>query len=44
VSPDQETLKQWVAALEAGILREDRAAIYKVLHEAVPDFSGATAA
>lgn len=44
MSPDMETLKQWVAALEAGILREDRAAIYKVLHEAVPDFSGATAA
>jgi O-antigen biosynthesis protein WbqV len=38
-SPSLEALRGWLAALDQGVTREDRAVIYKVLRDAVPDFA-----
>jgi FlaA1/EpsC-like NDP-sugar epimerase len=43
MSPPLETMRAWVATLEQGLARDERAAIYDVLHAAVPDFRGAAA-
>jgi O-antigen biosynthesis protein WbqV len=43
VSPSLETMRAWLATLEQGLAREERAAIYAVLHDAVPDFRGVAA-
>jgi FlaA1/EpsC-like NDP-sugar epimerase len=43
VEPSLETMRAWVALLEQGLARNERAAIYKVLCEAVPEFRGAAA-
>jgi hypothetical protein len=36
-------MRAWLATLEQGLAREERAAIYAVLHDAVPDFRGVAA-
>ena len=36
-------MRGWLAALEQGIAREDRAVIFGVLRDALPDFDGAAA-
>jgi hypothetical protein len=33
----------WLALLDQGLAREEREAIYRVLRDAVPDFSGVAA-
>ena len=38
VSPSIDVMRRWLAMLEQGLAGEERAAIYAVLHEAVPDF------
>jgi FlaA1/EpsC-like NDP-sugar epimerase len=38
VNPALETLRAWLAALEQGLGRDDREAIYRVLRDAVPGF------
>jgi len=38
VSPPLETLRAWLAALEQGLGRDDREAIYRALRDAVPGF------
>ena len=38
VSPSLETMRAWLAALEQGLAREERGAIYRVLRDAVPEF------
>ena len=38
-----DVMRGWLATLEAAVVREERAAIDAVLHEAVPDFRGAAA-
>jgi FlaA1/EpsC-like NDP-sugar epimerase len=43
VSPSLEVMRAWLATLEQGLAREERAAIYAVLHDAVPDFRGVAA-
>jgi O-antigen biosynthesis protein WbqV len=43
VSPSLETMRAWLATLEQGLAREERSAIYRVLHDAVPDFKGEAA-
>jgi FlaA1/EpsC-like NDP-sugar epimerase len=43
VHPSLEAMRGWLAALEQGVAREERAAIYGVLHAAVPDYRGAAA-
>jgi FlaA1/EpsC-like NDP-sugar epimerase len=43
VHPSLEAMRGWLAALEQGLAREERAAIYGVLHAAVPDYQGAAA-
>ncbi len=43
VSPPLDTVRAWLATLEQGLAREERAAIYAVLREAVPDFGGKAA-
>jgi O-antigen biosynthesis protein WbqV len=43
VSPSLDTMRAWLAMLEQGLAREERAAIYAVLHDAVPDFRGVAA-
>ena len=43
VSPSLEVMRAWLATLEQGLAREERAAIYAVLHDAVPDFHGVAA-
>ncbi len=40
VCPSIEAMLNWLKALEEGISLEEHAAIYGVLHEAVPDFGG----
>ena len=34
-----EAMRGWLAALEQGLARDDRDAIYNVLRDAVPDFA-----
>jgi O-antigen biosynthesis protein WbqV len=41
--PPLEEMRSWLAMLEKGLVRQERAAIYRVLREAVPDFAGAAA-
>jgi FlaA1/EpsC-like NDP-sugar epimerase len=43
VSPPLETMRAWLTTLEQGLARDERAAIYEVLHRAVPGFRGAAA-
>jgi FlaA1/EpsC-like NDP-sugar epimerase len=43
VHPSLEAMRGWLAALEQGLDRNERAAIQGVLHDAVPDFRGAAA-
>ena len=43
VAPSLEVMRAFLATLEAALAREERAAIYAVLHTAVPDFRGAAA-
>jgi FlaA1/EpsC-like NDP-sugar epimerase len=40
ITPTMETMQSWLATLEQGLARGDRSAIYRVLRDAVPDFSG----
>jgi O-antigen biosynthesis protein WbqV len=40
VSPALDVMRAWLATLEQGVAREERAAIYAVLHDAVQDFRG----
>ena len=43
LGPPLETMRAWLATLEQGLEGEERAAIYAVLHDAVPDFGGKAA-
>ncbi|MFL6932787.1 MAG: SDR family NAD(P)-dependent oxidoreductase [Xanthobacteraceae bacterium] len=43
VHPSLDAMRGWLAALEQGLTRNERAAIQGVLHAAVPDFRGAAA-
>ena len=43
VSPSLETIRAWAATLEQGVTRGERAAIYNVLRDAVPEFRGEAA-
>jgi FlaA1/EpsC-like NDP-sugar epimerase len=43
VSPSLEAMRGWLAALEQGLVREERSVIFGVLHDAVPDFGGEAA-
>jgi FlaA1/EpsC-like NDP-sugar epimerase len=43
LSPSLGTMHAWLATLERGLRQEERAAIYAVLQDAVPDFRGAAA-
>jgi FlaA1/EpsC-like NDP-sugar epimerase len=43
VHPSLEAMRGWLAALEQGLDRNERATIQGVLHDAVPDFRGAAA-
>jgi FlaA1/EpsC-like NDP-sugar epimerase len=38
VRPSLETMRAWLAELDKGLARGERGSIYRVLHEAVPDF------
>ena len=38
VHADREFMKAWIAAIERGIRQGDRAAVYRSMQEAVPDF------
>lgn len=38
--PSLVAMRNWIAALEEGVAREERAAIYDALSKAVPDFQG----
>jgi O-antigen biosynthesis protein WbqV len=41
--PSLQTIRAWLAALEQALAREDRAAVERVLRDAVPDFRGEVA-
>jgi FlaA1/EpsC-like NDP-sugar epimerase len=43
VRPPIEAIRAWVATLEQGVARGERAAIYNVLRDAVPEFRGEAA-
>jgi O-antigen biosynthesis protein WbqV len=43
VQPSLEAIRGWVATLEQGLARNDRAVIYNVLRDAVPEFRGEAA-
>ena len=43
VQPSLAAIRAWQATLEQGLSHNERAAIYKVLREAVPEFCGAAA-
>ncbi len=43
VRPSLNEMRRWLAALEQGLDREERAAIFRVLSNAVPDFRGEVA-
>jgi FlaA1/EpsC-like NDP-sugar epimerase len=38
VSPSLDTMRAWLAALEQGLARDDREAVYRALRDAVPGF------
>jgi FlaA1/EpsC-like NDP-sugar epimerase len=42
-SPSLEAMRAWLAALEQGLARGERSAIYGILRDAVPDFGGQAA-
>ena len=41
--PSMEAIRGWVAALEQGLARNERTAIYNLLRDAVPEFRGEAA-
>ena len=43
VRPPLEAIRAWIATLERGLARGERAAIYNVLRDAVPEFRGEAA-
>jgi hypothetical protein len=43
VQPSLEAIRAWVAMLEQGLSRNERAVIYNVLRDAVPEFRGEAA-
>jgi O-antigen biosynthesis protein WbqV len=43
VSPGLDVMRAWLATLEQGLARDERAVIFGVLHDAVPDFRGEAA-
>jgi len=43
VRPSLEAIRAWVATLEQGLARDERAIIYNVLRDAVPEFRGEAA-
>jgi len=43
VQPSLESIRAWVAMLEQGLVRNERATIYNVLRDAVPEFRGEAA-
>jgi FlaA1/EpsC-like NDP-sugar epimerase len=43
ISPSLEAMRGWLAALEQGLAREDRSAIYSVLRDAVPNLGNPSA-
>ena len=43
VRPSLESIRTWVATLEQGLSRNERAVIYDVLRSAVPEFRGEAA-
>ena len=43
VSPPLDEMHAWLAKLEQALKREERAALYAVLRDAVPDFTGVAA-
>jgi FlaA1/EpsC-like NDP-sugar epimerase len=43
VRPSMEAIRAWIATLEQGLARNERAAIYNVLRDAVPEFRGEAA-
>ena len=43
VQPSLEAIRGWVATLEQGLARNERAVIYNVLRDAVPEFRGEAA-
>ena len=43
VRPSLETIRAWVATLEQGLAHDERAVIYNVLRDAVPEFRGEAA-
>jgi O-antigen biosynthesis protein WbqV len=43
VSPSLDAMRGWLAALEQGLARGERSAIYGILRDAVPDFGGKAA-
>lgn len=43
VQPSLESIRAWVATLEQGLSRNERAVIYNVLRDAVPEFRGEAA-
>ncbi|HEY0222888.1 MAG TPA: nucleoside-diphosphate sugar epimerase/dehydratase [Pseudolabrys sp.] len=43
VRPSLESIRSWVATLEQGLARNERAVIYNVLRDAVPEFRGEAA-
>ncbi len=43
VRPSLESIRSWVATLEQGLARNERATIYNVLRDAVPEFRGEAA-
>jgi FlaA1/EpsC-like NDP-sugar epimerase len=42
VRPSLESIRGWLTMLEQGLARNERAAVYKVLRDAVPEFRGET--
>jgi FlaA1/EpsC-like NDP-sugar epimerase len=43
VAPSIAVMRTWLAKLDGALAREEQAAIYAVLHDAVPDFRGVAA-
>ena len=41
--PAMNDLRNWLSSLERGLAEEERAAVYRIFQEAVPDFRGAAA-
>jgi hypothetical protein len=41
--PSIDAMRGWLVMLDQGLTREERQAIYRVLRDAVPDFTGVAA-